>query len=258
MPSSCCRPESASAQVLAADSAAGYASATWVTGSNLGYGFTGWTFANDNNTAGGTFAFDFVGASGTVIDTGGNSFGVYANGAGTPYSSIYRSFAFTNATPGDSLAVGQVFKVRFANTAIATNGYMGFCLRSSAATSVTNLANIEPVGFGDGNTRFSFFFQGGQINYYVWDGSGNLIDTGIPFTAGGLACEFALLTADTYLFTVKSPDDATILGTFNGDPERHGGQPPSARLPASTSRRAANQNAYFNSLQVSSAGSCRR
>src|ERR1700722_5164637 len=57
----------ASAQVSASDSAAAYTNG-WLTGTNLGSGFLPWILTNNGASAGG-FAGNFIGNSGTLIDT---------------------------------------------------------------------------------------------------------------------------------------------------------------------------------------------
>ena len=71
----CLSAVSASTQITAQDTAAPYTSATWIDGSNQGFGFGPWTLTN-NNGAGGGFAGKFVGASGVAaIDTSSKAFG---------------------------------------------------------------------------------------------------------------------------------------------------------------------------------------
>src|SRR3954449_11115938 len=67
----------ASAQIVAKDDAAAYTGATWTNNSNLGFGFTPWTLLNTNSGPG--FSGFYIGNPGG-IGTGGNSFGMYANG----------------------------------------------------------------------------------------------------------------------------------------------------------------------------------
>ena len=194
------------AQTNAQDSAAAYSS--WANGSNLGFGFYPWVLKDNNGLSGtgnGGFAGFFVGNSGTAIDTAGKSFGMYANGDGVNYAVAYRSF--TNVLP-----VNYVLSLKFKNASLDTDTYAGFSLRSSGVTTLT-----DPSLIVDADTRFSFYFQGGQVNYLIWDGNG-VTDTGIPYSSSGRTLEFYLLGADTCRLVVKSADGLTTLGNFDGLP----------------------------------------
>src|ERR1700677_3010889 len=147
----------ASAQITAADDASAYGGG-WGTGTNLCFGFYPWALTN-NNGAGGGFAGAFIGNSGTSIDTSFDSFGMYANqGTAEEFSMAYRSFS-------NVLASGSVFKVKLANTSIATGGYMGVMVRSS--TNLSSLTNENLLL--DPDTAFAFYFVGGQNDYFIWD-----------------------------------------------------------------------------------------
>src|SRR5215469_8312015 len=92
-------PIAATAQFVAQDSAQNY-SGNWPSpGPNNGFGFGAWSF--NNTTPNGGFSGQFLGSSGG-IDTGGNSFGFYANGGASAQSSALRPFS-------QSLTLGQSF-----------------------------------------------------------------------------------------------------------------------------------------------------
>ena len=230
-------PDRASAQIYTQDNAGAYT--TWTNGINHGTGFTPWTLTQNNGIAGTSAGF-FIGSSGN-IDVTNNSFGLYANttnAVNTAYAIAYRGLS-------NSLAVNQVFKVKFQNTSILNGGWMGFCLRNDTTTNFTDNTIIS-----DSGTRFAFYFAGGNTDYYIWDGSGS-VDTGIGWTASGLSLEFYLLTADTYLLIIKSADGsstfANLTGTLAG-----AGASAITKFVGFNVQSGSYEDAYFNSLSVSS------
>src|SRR4051812_25806283 len=80
---------SASAQILAQDSAAAYNAAgnTWTNGENLGSGFTPWVLTNTVNN-GGNFSGFFIGDGGPIATINDSSFGMYANGSSGANASV--------------------------------------------------------------------------------------------------------------------------------------------------------------------------
>jgi hypothetical protein len=192
---------SASGQTNAYDDASTYTTG-WNNGLNHGFGFRSWVLA-DNNGAGGGFAGTFVGYSGTVIDTGNGSLGMYANSGTYNYLSAYRSFS-------NSLTPGYVFRLKFKNGLVATGSAVGFSLLNGTGPAATN--DIATIGAA---ARFSFYSRSTYTNYYISDGSG-VRDSGIPFTYSGLSFEFTLRTADTYRLVVKSADGTATLAVFDG------------------------------------------
>jgi hypothetical protein len=231
---------SAGAQT-AADDASVYTNG-WGTGTNLGTGFLPWVLTN-NNGAGGGFAGNFVGNSGTVIDTSFKSFGLYANGgSASNFSIAYRSIS-------NNLAPGSVFKVKLANTSIATGGYMGVALRST-----TNLSTSTNEAFiTEADTAFAFYFNGGANDYLIWDGTG-VQDSGIGFTTGGLSLELAPLSGNSYRLVVKSADGNTTLQSYSPAllAGNAGGGTPITTFAGFNFHTGGSQNFYFNSLNVSS------
>ena len=89
---------------------------------------------------------------------------------------------------------------------------MGFSLFNGTGPGVVSTNNMATIGSA---ARFSFYFLGGQNDYYIWDGNG-VTDTGVAWTDGGLSFEFALRTADTYRLVIKSADGSTTLAVFDG------------------------------------------
>ena len=224
----------------AADDASTYTG--WGTGTNVGTGFLPWVLTN-NNGSGGGFGGNFIG-SGTTIDTSSKVFGLYANqGTGEIFSAAYRSLS-------NNLAVGSVFRVKLANSDIATGGYMGVALRST-----TNLSTTTNESFiTESDTAFAFYFNGGANDYLIWDGSGTSVDSGIPFTHNGLSLEIAPLAGNNYRLVVKSADGNTTLATYSPAllAGNAGTGTPISTFAGFNFHTGANQNFYFNSLNVSS------
>jgi hypothetical protein len=232
----------AAAQTNALDTAAAYGSG-WGTGTNQGFGFLPWVLAN-NNGAGSGFAGAFVGNSGTLIDTSFDSFGLYANGgSGGNYSEAYRSFS-------NALSPGSVFQIKTENTDIVTSGYMGVMIRSS--TNVSTVTNQNLII--DPDTAFAFYFEGGQSDYFIWDGNNQVVDSGIPFTTNGLSLQFSPLPGNAYRLVVKSADNSTILQTYSPEPlaGNAGAGGNLTTVIAFNFFTSGGQNEFFNSLEVSS------
>ncbi len=235
----------AAAQIAANDDASAYT--TWTNGMNLGYGFTPWTLTQNNG--GGNAAGFFIGSSGG-IDVSNNSFGLYANTTNlvnSAYAIAYRGFS-------NALTTNQVFKVKFQNTAIASGGVMGFCLRNNNVTNFAGFNSSSPLSAAintESGTRFAFYFIGGYNDYYIWDGN-NSTDTGIGWTSAGLSLEFYPMAGDTYLLIVKSADGSSTIASFSNQPLAGGGGTPIITFAGFNSESGAYQDAYFNSFQVSS------
>ena len=193
------------AQVVAQDDAAqtNY-NGGWSTGVNGGFGFGPWVMADNNLPASNAYSGFFIGDCGVAsINVSNKSFGIYANGTGYNYAAAYRSLS-------NALAVDKVLTLKFKNNNLDAGGVAGFSLRSGTDFTQTN--NFDTL---TGNSRFSFYFLGGNINYTVYDYN-FAFDSGVPWTSGGLTIEFALRTADTYRLVVKNSDGTATLATFDG------------------------------------------
>jgi len=215
------------------DDASAYGS-NWTSGANLGYGFQPWVLVG-----GGQYNGFLIQSSGN-INTSGESWDMYANGTGSPYAIAYRGF-------NNALATGQVFSVKFQNTAISS-GDMGFCLRSDNNTNFVNTSIITNPG-----TRFAFYIAAGQTDYSIWNGNG-VIDSGIASRTSGLSLQLHLLTANTYEIVVKTADGSTTLATFTSAPLAGASGSAIQTFACFNLATASFQDTYFNSLQVSSGG----
>lgn len=143
----------------------------------------------------------FIGSStapglGGNIDTGGSSWGLYANNGNL--SEAIRLF-------NDPLQSNQTFAVDMENNDVDTGESVGFGLRDSNNTN-----------------RFEFFFGGGNSDYSINDNSGTR-DTGIGWTPLGLNLAFTLTGVDSYSLVVSAAGTnsigglpKTITGTLEG------------------------------------------
>ncbi len=212
---------------------------TWSSGQNGGYGFEPWVLSG-----GGQFDGFILTPSGS-IDTSGNSWTLYANGSGNPYAYAWRGFT-------NSLTIGEIFSVQFANTAGISSGAVGLCLQNSNSVSLIGSATLPPPIVTNTPTRFAFYYAGGQADYTIWDANG-ASDSGIPYTASGVTLQFSLLTANTYKLTVLSGTTSTVLATRTGTLTGTSGSP-IQMFAAFNVGTGSFQNAYFNTMQISAAG----
>ncbi len=183
----------------AADNAGNYS--TWPQTANNGYGFGNWTY--DNLTPNGGYAGEFLGGStgsgnpsSYNINSGsGKSWAFYANQATAVSAQAIAPFL------GGSLGVGQTFSVQMQNYLIATGGTNGFSLQNSS-----------------GGNLFSFYFVGGQSDYYINVG-GNQVSTGVGYTGNGLDLSFTQGGGDTWSFVISGPTvtTTTLTSTGTGD-----------------------------------------
>ena len=176
----------------ASDNAADLAySDGWQTGDNGGSGFGAWTL--QTSTASPAANGLFIGSSngngfgnGPGIDSGGSAWGLYANnGQQFPGGA--------SALRGFSLGIGQKLSIDM------DNGFI-----DSGRTVALRLL----VG---GAIRFELQFVGGNSNYSVVGGGGT-VDTGLPFTDGGLHVEFTLTGVDTYSVGITRLADSAEIG----------------------------------------------
>ncbi len=176
----------------------------WQTGDDGGFGFGAWTLS----TSGGNAGF-FIGSSngngsnnGPGIDTGGESFGLYANSNDNPSALASR--------PIDSpLVVGSTLSFGYDNGFVDGGVAAQFRLADSTGTA-----------------RLTFQFVGGGNNYSVIDaggtqnfGNGNGPNDLGGFSSAGLTGIFTLTGTDTYslqMTRLESGQTATISGTLAG------------------------------------------
>jgi PEP-CTERM motif len=173
----------------------------WNTGTNGGFGFSAWTIQTAGNA--GTFMATLGAANSNQmheIETSGEAWGTYANGAGFQGMAAFRSFT------GGSLSVGQVFDFAVENGSIQNGGTMGVTLRNGSASS--SIADYNAAA------RFELLFTGGTSNYTLIDGAGSF-DTAIPFSNAGLDVHFALTGIDSYNVEIYSHGTNTTYN-FNG------------------------------------------
>jgi hypothetical protein len=161
----------------------------WSSGLNGGSGFGPWSLGATGS------AGHFIASAWANTNLGRiNGFGLWANSGGV--ATAARSF-------GSALQVRSRFSMFFDNNWITENG------NSSVGFALTDAAN---------NSRFAFFFTGGQANYRIQDATATR-DTGIGWTDAGFTLTFELTGADSYSLTVGTNSFAGTLAS-GGDLSR--------------------------------------
>jgi hypothetical protein len=227
------------AQIVAQDKASNYTSG-WNNGANGGSGFLAWNLQDDNNTpASDDYSGFFLSSSGTAaLDTGNQSFGLYANGPDYNEAVAWRGLAAP-------VAVGRVFEVKFKNNFVATGGFAGISLLPGARAASTNtLADITS------NACLSVYFAGGGNDYLLADGNG-VTDTGIGWNENGMLLEAAPLSATNYFLMLRSADGASLQAVFVNEPFLNAG--PLDGFACYALNTGDNGNVFFNQLEVTSA-----
>ena len=217
----------ASAANLASDNAGNYTSATWVNGSNGGTGLSAWTLTNNSN---GTtqFAGNFIGSStagsGNINSASGNSFGLFANPTGAPFSNADRSLVGT-------LSIGQTFSINLAVN--FRNGNKGFNLLS-------------------GGTQVFNFNVGGDAYSYT-AGTGTQTNTNFAYQADSVfTLAYTQQSATAGLFTISR---TSVLGGATASnsvsvPLTTSGVSSFRLYNSGTDNGDAQNNLYFNNLAV--------
>lgn len=216
----------AQAQIVS-DNAGNY-NGTWTNGSNGGTGFLAWTI--NNNDGGGNFAGTFIGdstAGAGNINTGGQSFGLYAN-PGLAFVNADRAFA-------TSLAVGNIFSFQLALN--FDNGNKGFNLYAGTQGQVFNfnVGSGASVGASGGAT-----LNPGSGAGYNYGGNDSVLDVTITMSSSSFAYQIARTSSGGFQGTLFS-------GTVTGLTDNVTG----FRFYVSgTDSGAAQNNLYVNSLEV--------
>lgn len=213
---------SALAQTNAYDDALPYDKQTWITNSlNGGFGFTPWALVISGSQFSGFFTTHdlatlpyptIASPVNSALDDHQHIWGLYGNGNGsTNIAAAYRGFS-------NALTSGVTFMLQWQNdgvtggngTSMSGLSMGGFALRNGNATSGTSqLTNGQ---------RFSFYQVAGSPNAFSYTDANGSHLIGIPFTAAGLSCEFALETNDTYRFTVRNATNSAVLAFLDHQP----------------------------------------
>jgi hypothetical protein len=178
---------SASAQIIASDSAAAYTTPTWTNGSDLGTGFDAWSFVN---SPGAGFAGNQIGSASALgtnaasLDTGGSAFSIFGGGGGS--FDAYRKWSA-------ALNTGDVF-----STTLGFNfddGFKGLTLLNGAS---------------------EVFFFTISLGNYAWTGSASNAMT--PYTPAqrenGVLINLSFTRTGTgFDFNLSSPQDPGLLGS---------------------------------------------
>ena len=219
----------ANAAPIASDNASNYGG-SWADGSNAGTGFLAWSITNNNG--GGNFAGNFLGdstAGAGDINTGGVSFGLYANPAAA-YVDATRAFAV-------SLTSGNIFTFKLA------------------------------LNYDNGNKGFDFFAgsDGTVLNFNV--GSGASVSSSVTLTPitsvvydyGGNDAVFdvtlSMTSASTFSYDISRTSSQGTQGTlFSGNVSglTQGPTGFGFYVAGTDAGGAAQNNLYVNSLEVTS------
>ncbi|MDX2133528.1 MAG: lamin tail domain-containing protein [Saprospiraceae bacterium] len=202
------------------------------TGDNDGTRFLGWT--NVSTPGSPTFSGIFMGSSTANgngdtnndgdIDTGGESWGFYANTSNTAEAT--RPF-------GSALTPGQTFSVRMDNGNINSGGVVGLSLRNSSNQNV-----------------WEFYFVGGQSNYLT-NVLGGPTATSVGFTDEGLLLDFTLTTASTYALTITELSSGNTSAYSGSLLSPGGGQGiDRVRFFNFNAGGGTANNVYYNALQI--------
>lgn len=142
-------------------------------------GFTGWTeqLTSGNGSENGSF----IGASGTGMDTGGSSWGLYAN-TGQTSAQVYDF--------GSVLQVGDTVSLSVSIGFIDAGGTVGFGLQNSS-----------------GDNRFESYYIGGSTDAFKLNDSGGQEDiTGVSTSFGDATWNDGTPSFLTFTFTQEAAD----------------------------------------------------
>lgn len=208
---------------IASDNASNYTS--WTDSSNQGSGFAAWSLNNNDNGGTAPFAGSFLGdstAGAGDINTGGQSFGLYAN----------PSEAFSTAIRSFSMSVGETFTAQMA------------------------------VNFANGNKGFNFRIGGDSIFNFNVGGGGNVSSpnatlnagSGAGYDYGGNAVIDLSLTLDTATqlsYNVSRTSSEGFQGTlFSGTVTGLSAAPDNFEFYVSDTESGDQNNLYFNNLAI--------
>jgi hypothetical protein len=206
----------------------------WTQGQNGGFGFSPWIISPnpDSGVAGAFTASSQPNGNGAGnIDTGGRSWGLFANTPASVTADAVRFFTPGGVTADSALGIGEQFILRMDNGFISPGGAVGYGLRNSL-----------------GEDRFEFLFVGGDTNYRLNIASDVFTLHGITYA--GLTLKFTLTGPDTFSLDVNyalgTPNFETFTGTLQGTPGTGIDRFRLFNFGAGTG----GTNVYFNSVQV--------
>jgi dextranase len=182
------------------DSADPQYAGSWGNGSNGGSGFGAWQLVS-TSTPGGYAGFwhpddssesNGIDNAGAIDRDSGSTWASYANkGSGVDKATAFRAFDTSLEGAGDT------FSVTLENGSI--EGRVGLSLRNGDIVA-------SPDDYASG-ARMQFYFQGGETNYSLTDGSGTL-DTGIAWSPFGVKLDLTLTGPDSYDLLIWRFDEA--------------------------------------------------
>ena len=205
---------------------------SWTNGDNDGSGFSSWQLSTQNNNSSTAGHFIFTSTengdgdqnSDGDVDTGGESFGMYASNGDV--SSAIRPF-------NNALTSNETLKFAFDNGYINNGGTVGWALQNAS-----------------GQNLLEGFFIGGQSNYSIHDASG-INSSGIGFTDEGLSFEIQVFNNGTYSLQI-TPLLSGVAQSFNGSLINAGSGQSATQLRFfnANSGTGASHNMYFNQLEI--------
>ena len=223
----------ARAATVGTDTAANYGTANpWVNGSTGGTGFGTWDLSGNNNNGNTLFAGYFLGdstAGSGNINTGGQSFAMYANPNGA-FADASRSFG------GGALTIGQTFSLQLA--VAFRNGDKGFNL----LTSGTQAFNFDVGQSGTGTD-----------GYYYSVGTGAATSTGFTYYSDSVfTLSYTQQLANSGSFTISrtSASGGAVASNSINVPLTTSGVSGFTLYESNTTDGSAQNNLYFNNLQI--------
>ncbi len=176
----------------------------WAEGSNGGQGFGPWQLRS-SSTPGGFAGFwkpDDASEANNIDNAGarepgaGSVWSSFANkGAGVDKATAYRTFLEPLNGAGDSFTITLEHGLVF--------GKVGLSLRTSDVVTGTDDFALDAA--------MQLYFEGGDTNYTLLDGSGVEFDTGVGFTNFGITAEVTLTGPNSYDLTIWRYDEENDL-----------------------------------------------
>jgi len=224
----------------------------WADCTDGGAGFDPWNFRGATENSDG-FAGRFMadentdGPSNVLNGDPGRAWALYANnGSGQEVSAAFRGVEVAIDGPGRALSV------TLEHGGIATGGLVGVALRTG-----NDFGEASDYATG---ARAQFYFQGGDSNYSVVDGTG-VLATPAGFTFDGVTVKFIFTGADTYdLEVTRYYDELGGSDTYTVSGRTLAGSGPIESIAIFNDDGGASDNlnndVYFNNLVLEDVAVC--
>jgi hypothetical protein len=204
----------------------------WSNGQNGGSGFGAWQLSNGAHAGFFVFTSQNNGSGDGNIDTGGRSWGLFANSG--DLANAVRPFTAGGSNGSNLLGPGETFLASLDNGFIDNGSSVGVSLQNSL-----------------GANEFQFIFNGGSNNYLLTIGA-TVLDTGIGFTSKGLALKFTQGVGNSWSLDVTPNGGVTT--TFTDASAGSAPLPASdisqVRIFNSNAGNGGTNDAFANSMQV--------